>query len=147
MQCIAVSFLLVAGVSWGQETPTQTGEKTSSAPVTIAPKEVVPYAVGGKVKPPQFLRKEELSTSPKLPEPSEPLNGNVLISLWVGEDGNPSHVLVVRDNNDAKRGLSEIERYAVAAAQSYRFKPGTKDGKPVTTRIMMTVNFESKKKK
>jgi TonB family protein len=146
-RCIATSLLLIAGVAWGQETPAQAGKNTTSASVPTAPKEVIPYAVGGKVKPPQFLRTEESSTSAELPEPSVPFRGNVLLSLWVGEDGNPSHIQVIRENNDAKRELSEMERRAVSTAKSYRFKAGTKDGKPVTTRVVMSVRFETNKKR
>ena len=65
-----------------------------------------------------------------------PMNaGTVLIYLEVGPDGLPRHVRV-------KRGIGlGLDQNAVAAVRQWRFKPGIKDGAPVTVSANIEVNF------
>lgn len=56
--------------------------------------------------------------------------------LYVGADGKPSHVRVVRP---VGMGLDEK---AVDAVRQYRFKPAMKDGKPVQVDLYVDVNFQ-----
>ena len=51
-------------------------------------------------------------------------------------DGTPSHLSLVKPEG---LGLDEQALYAVS---KYRFKPATKDGKPVTTDLYVDVNFQ-----
>jgi protein TonB len=62
--------------------------------------------------------------------------GNVLLSLWVGADGLPSHVRVIRP---VGMGLDEK---AVEAVKQYRFKPAMENGKPVLVELNIEVNFQ-----
>ncbi len=62
--------------------------------------------------------------------------GNVLVYLWVDQNGNPTHVRVIRGIG---MGLDEK---AMEAVRSYKFKPARKDGKPVTVEMNVEVNFQ-----
>jgi protein TonB len=64
------------------------------------------------------------------------LSGNVLVYLWVDQEGRPTHVRVVRGI-----GMGLDER-AVAAVRQYRFRPARKDGRPVTVEMNVEVNFQ-----
>ena len=55
-------------------------------------------------------------------------------------DGSVGSVSVTR-SLDATFGL---DREAVSAAKQWRFKPGTKDGKPVAVRVAIELTFTLK---
>jgi TonB family protein len=57
------------------------------------------------------------------------------LSVLVGEDGNVKNVRVVRGLPD---GLTD---QAIDAARRAKFKPATKDGKPVAYWIGLEMNF------
>jgi TonB family protein len=62
-------------------------------------------------------------------------SGTVMVSLVVDTDGMPTEIRVVRA---AGSGLDEK---AVEAVSQYRFKPATKDGKPVAAPVSVEVLF------
>lgn len=62
-------------------------------------------------------------------------SGIVRVRIVLGADGQVKHPLVVRGLPD---GLSEL---AVAAARKVRFTPAVKDGKPVSTVVMLEYGF------
>jgi protein TonB len=63
------------------------------------------------------------------------ISGNVLVSLIVEANGNPSHI----------RGLHglgmELDEKATQAVHQYKFKPGMKNGKPVRVELTISLNF------
>jgi len=59
-----------------------------------------------------------------------------LVGLWVEKDGSVSHIRIQRP---AGLGLDEK---AVDAVRQYRFKPATKDGRPVKVELSIEVRFE-----
>ena len=62
-------------------------------------------------------------------------SGEVLVNLWVDTNGIPSHVHVVK-------GLgSDLDEKAIEAVRQYRFKPGTKAGRPVIVEITIRLGF------
>lgn len=61
--------------------------------------------------------------------------GVCMISLIVDTQGNPQAIRVIR-----ALGMG-LDEKAVAAVQRYRFKPATKNGRPVPVRITVAVNF------
>jgi TonB family protein len=63
------------------------------------------------------------------------INGVVVVSVLVNEDGSPTDVRV---DKSAGYGLDEK---AVECVSRYRFKPATKDGVPVAARIVIEVSF------
>jgi protein TonB len=89
--------------------------------------------IGGGVSAPILLYKVD-------PEFSEEARrsktaGNVLVNLWVDENGNPSHVHVIRGIG---MGLDEK---AVAAVKLYKFKPAMENGRPVMVELNIDVTF------
>jgi periplasmic protein TonB len=90
--------------------------------------------VGGGVSAPVLVREVE----PEFSEEARKAKtaGNVLVNLWVDEQGNPQHVRVLRG---VGMGLDEK---AVAAVKQYKFKPAMEGGKPVTVELNIEVNFQ-----
>lgn len=90
--------------------------------------------VGGGVSAPVpvFMPDPEFSEEARKAK----VSGNVLVYLWVDQEGRPTHVRVVRGI-----GMGLDER-AVAAVKQYRFRPARKDGRPVTVEMNVEVNFQ-----
>jgi protein TonB len=90
--------------------------------------------IGGAVLAPKLV----YSVDPEFSEEARKakFSGNVEVYLWVDENGSPSHVRVVRG---VGMGLDEK---AVEAVRQYKFKPATKNGKPVTVDMYVDVNFQ-----
>lgn len=90
--------------------------------------------VGGTVKPPTVIHAE----NPKFTLTARQMShsGVVEIYLWVEQDGSISHVSIARP---AGFGLDEA---AVAAIMKYRFRPATRDGRPVAVDLYIDVNFQ-----
>jgi len=89
--------------------------------------------VGGPVKPPVLIRSVDPSISNEMRK--EKFNGTVQVHLIIETDGKPTHVQVVR-------GLgNDFDDAAVRAVSQYRFKPATRDGKPVKVDLFIDVNF------
>lgn len=61
--------------------------------------------------------------------------GTVLVGLTVGADGLPRNMKILR-----ALGMG-LDEKALEAVRQYRFKPGTKDGKPVPTLLAIEVDF------
>lgn len=93
-----------------------------------------PMHIGGSVRPPSVL----YSVEPEFSEEARKakFSGNVQVYLWVDENGNPSHVRVVRG---VGMGLDEK---AIDAVRQYKFKPAMQNGKPVKVDLYIDVNFQ-----
>jgi protein TonB len=88
---------------------------------------------GGSVKAPVLMYKIDPEFSEEARKAR--FSGNVQVYLWVDEQGNPSHVRVIRG---VGMGLDEK---AVEAVRQYRFKPATMNGKPVKVDLYVDVYF------
>jgi protein TonB len=90
--------------------------------------------IGGAVLAPKVL----VQVDPEFSEEARKakFSGNVEVYLWVDANGNPSHVRVVRGV-----GMG-LDQKAVDAVRQYKFKPATKNGKPVTVDMYIDVNFQ-----
>jgi TonB family protein len=65
------------------------------------------------------------------------LTGSVIVSLIVDEQGQPKDIKVVR-------GLgSGLDQKAMEAVAKWRFRPGTKDGKPIAVPAKVEVQFKT----
>jgi protein TonB len=89
--------------------------------------------VGGGVLPPSVLSKSE-------PEYSQEARfakyaGTVLVYLEIRPDGIPQNIRIVKG-----LGLG-LDESAIASIEKWRFRPGTKDGVPVTVAAHVEVNF------
>src|SRR5262249_17070533 len=85
------------------------------------------------VSPPRLIFKVE-------PEYSEAARkakyqGTVLLGLEVNTAGEPQNIKVARS-----LGLG-LDEKAIEAVKQWRFKPGTKDGKPATLQTTIEVTF------
>jgi protein TonB len=92
------------------------------------------YHIGGGVRPPSVIYQVDPEFSEEARKAK--FSGNVLVELIVDENGLPSHVRVARG---VGMGLDEK---AVEAVRQYKFKPATKDGKPVKVELTVEVNFQ-----
>jgi len=61
--------------------------------------------------------------------------GNVTVSLVVGTDGKPRNIKVECSS------VPDLNGKAIEAVNSWRFEPGTRDGKPVMVEIAVEVEF------
>ncbi len=93
-----------------------------------------PMHIGGGVRAPELVTKVDAEFSEEARKAK--FSGNVLVSLWVDAQGNPTHVRVLRGV-----GMGLDER-AVAAVREYKFRPATLNGKPVTVDLNVEVNFQ-----
>jgi TonB family protein len=91
------------------------------------------YKVGNGVTPPVPTHRQE----PKYSEQARKAKyqGTVVLYVEVDPTGHPRNIRVIRS-----LGLG-LDEKAVEAVNKWRFKPGTKDGKPVTVAATIEVNF------
>lgn len=92
------------------------------------------FHIGGSVLAPKLL----FSPEPEFSEEARKakFSGDVQVYLIVDENGNPTHVKVVRG---VGMGLDEK---AIEAVRQYKFKPATQNGKPVKVDLYVNVNFQ-----
>ncbi len=93
-----------------------------------------PRRVGGGVSAPILIKQVDADFSEEARKAK--FSGVVIVNLWVGPDGVPSHVHVLRPT-----GMG-LDQKAVEAVQQYRFKPAMENGKPVTVEMNVEVNFQ-----
>jgi len=93
-----------------------------------------PMHIGGSIRPPVVTYQVDPEFSEEARKAK--FSGNVQVYLWVDEQGNPSHVKVIRG---VGMGLDEK---AVEAVRQYKFKPATQNGKPVKVDLYIDVNFQ-----
>ena len=93
-----------------------------------------PRRIGGGVSAPVLI----YSVEPEFSEEARKAKGagNVLVNLWVDQQGRPSHVRVLRG---VGMGLDEK---AMEAVRQYKFKPAMENGKPVLVELNVEVNFQ-----
>jgi TonB family protein len=134
---LGIAFALFEGLAFPQATEQHSPE------VIVQSKAIPDYAaeatsagvlhIGGNVKPPKVIH----TKNPSIPKDARKatIKGKVEVHLWVDEDGLPSHVRVVK-------GLGHsLDEATVEAANQYRFKPATLNGKPVKTALYLTVEY------
>ncbi|MGD0647295.1 MAG: energy transducer TonB [Acidobacteriaceae bacterium] len=92
------------------------------------------FHVGGTTTKPVVLHQE----GPQFSDAARVLkfSGMVTVYLWVMTDGSVAHLSIVKA---AGLGLDEQALHTVS---EYRFKPATRDGKPVTVDLYVDVNFQ-----
>jgi TonB family protein len=92
------------------------------------------YRVGGGVTSPIVLSKKD----PEYTEVARAAKyqGTAVLAIEVGPDGKAYNIRIVRS-----LGLG-LDEKAIEAVKQWRFKPGTKDGQPVTVAATIEVNFK-----
>ncbi len=120
--------------SYGEKQLSMIPMKAGSAPV-VEQKKMDALRVGKDgVKAPIPLKMPD----PQFSEAARAMkvSGNVLVYLWVGKDGRPSHLRVIRP-----LGLG-LDETAVAAVAGYQFKPAMRGDEPVVVEMNVEVNFQ-----
>jgi TonB family protein len=92
-----------------------------------------PMSVGPGITPPKIISKREPAYSEQARKAK--LEGSVLLSLVIDENGKPIDIKVVRSLG---MGLDEK---AIEAVKQWRFEPGKKDGKPVSIASQIQITF------
>jgi TonB family protein len=96
------------------------------------------YKVGGDVKPPKVTNNVEAEFSDEARQESRDnpyFQATAVLYLIVDIDGKPKDICI---QTLAGHGL-DIQ--ALKAVKQYRFRPATKNGKPVAARIKLEVTF------
>jgi protein TonB len=100
------------------------------APPAPAPKPLVPVLteVAATYNP-----------SPTIPDDlrSEAMDTTVTAQFMVGTDGVPARVKIVKSS-----GNDQLDRLALDTARKWRFKPATRDGQPIESRVVLHIEFE-----
>jgi protein TonB len=91
------------------------------------------YRIGGGVSAPAVLAKVEPEYSEEARKAK--FQGTVMLYIEVDENGKPKNLRVVR-----ALGLG-LDEKAIEAVARWKFRPGFKDGKPVTVAATVEVNF------
>jgi TonB family protein len=91
------------------------------------------YKIGGGVSAPTLIFKVEPEYSEEARKAK--FQGTVTLLVVVDAQGNPRDVKVMRP-----LGLG-LDQKAIEAVEKWKFKPGTKDGKPVAVQAYIEVNF------
>ena len=78
------------------------------------------------------------SPQPTLPDElrSEALDKTFIAEFVVGVDGKPNTVKVAQST-----GNDELDRLALETAKKWRFKPATRDGQPIESRVRLHIEF------
>jgi TonB family protein len=100
---------------------------------TLPPERSGVYPIGAGVTAPVVTYRAE----PEYTQAAgrKKIQGTVILYLEVDTTGHPRNIKV-------KRGLGYgLDEKAVEAVTKWRFRPGTKDGKPVTVAATVEVNF------
>jgi len=91
------------------------------------------YRVGGGVSAPAILSRVEPEYSEEARKAK--FQGTVILYIEVDEQGRPRNLRVIRP-----LGLG-LDEKAIEAVSKWKFRPGFKDGKPVTVQAQVEVNF------
>jgi TonB family protein len=111
--------------TWGRGVQVETA-KTAPLPAGV-------YRVGGGVTAPRLDSKVEPEYTQEAKEAH--LQGTVVLSVDIDPQGIATNVEVIRSVEPG------IDQKAVQAVGQWRFRPGMKDGTPVTVRATIEVNF------
>ncbi len=91
------------------------------------------YRVGGGVSAPVVISKKDPEFSEEAR--SAKFQGTVVLAVEIDPSGNATNIKVVRS-----LGLG-LDEKAIEAVKQWKFKPGQKDGQPVTVAATIEVNF------
>jgi TonB family protein len=92
------------------------------------------YKIGPEIVPPKVLEK---TAEPQYTEEARAakLEGKVALTIVVGTDQRAHDIKVTKSLDPG------LDRSAIASIKTWRFQPGTKNGKPVPVRANIEVNF------
>jgi TonB family protein len=128
---VAIGILLLgASLSFSQDSKSQA---TTPSQTALNGGSETLYTVSAAVKPPKVLYQPPAEYSEE--GRAKRIAGNVELRLIVTAKGEPKNISVVKSLG------SGLDEKAVEALKQWRFKPATKDGKPVAVVIAVEVAF------
>lgn len=68
---------------------------------------------------------------------AEALDKTCVVEFVVGPDGRPTSVKIAASTN-----IQQLDQLALDAARQWRFKPATRDGQPVESRVRLHIEFQ-----
>lgn len=104
---------------------TETPAAPPSATAAVAPGEVA-VPIPGQTPPPRYPATAMRRGS----------TGTVLVRVEVGVDGTPTDVQVAK-----RSGSRDLDRAAMEAVRDWRFRPGQRNGQPVTSVVTIPIDF------
>ena len=141
---LVIALVILAATAWWAvrtfrfipSLPTKT--VVTYAPVSppgskAPPKTLAVYTVGDDVKAPVPIYKPEAAYSSQARK--EKVEGTVVTEVVVDASGNVADVKLVKSVGE---GLDES---AIETIRTWKFKPATKNGKPVPVRVVVDVDF------
>ena len=123
---VEVQSTITVNYSLGASNPNSDNQNDETSAIT-------PKRIGGSVSAPRVIYQVEPEFT--VQARAAKASGNVLVHLWVNEQGMPTHVYVI---HGVGKGLDE----KAEAVKQYRFTPAMEDGKPVTVALTIGVNFQ-----
>ena len=107
-------------------------------PITTPGEDTQVYRPGKGVTLPSVIHEVRPDYTPEAMQ--QKIQGNVVMAVVVLDTGDVGDVQI-RHSLDAEYGL---DRQAVLAAKQWKFRPGTKDGRPVAVEIFIQMTFTLK---
>ena len=86
------------------------------------------------VRAPRLIHKVEPDYTDQARD-AKTVQGKVVLAIEVGPDGRAHNIQVIRSLDEG------LDNNAIEAVRQWEFKPGTKDGEPVTVRANVEVNY------
>jgi protein TonB len=126
-----------------QPAPTTPTDQASPTPNTNASPTL---KVGGGVSAPRILHQPDPIFSVEQPDLPR-ITCVTVVQTIVDELGKPENVHVTKSSADTvdptyRSFALTLDQKAVDAVKKYRFKPATKDGKPIAVILNVNVNFQ-----
>ncbi|MGA7411436.1 MAG: energy transducer TonB [Bryobacteraceae bacterium] len=129
-------FLLGMAGAWAQSSEGSKAHEDKKAAAKSSGDDGVDeevYDIGGDVKAPRVLHR----VVPEFTEKSRDRHaeGSVILAAVVTSKGEPRQIRV-------QKGVEQdLDEQAVEALKQWQFAPGTKDNKPVATRVSIEIRF------
>jgi hypothetical protein len=103
------------------------------------------YHIGDGVTAPFLIHSEELNIPKNMRKTI--FSGGCLVALTVDIKGYPEDMHIVRSTPDpSAKGMHDVanalQNSCIEAAQKYRFRPGTFQGKPVAVDLKLEISYE-----
>jgi len=128
LDLIALFAVLATGSACAQQAP-------PAPPHAPPPEHVTVYAAGRDIKAPVLVPFERDLSPHKKCKLRE--DGSIVFSLLVDTAGQPRDIMFLRPLG------TDLDRFALTVAQADRFKPGTRDGKPVVVAIALQMYVQT----
>ncbi len=131
---LLVVVLLAAAGAWAQsDSKSHDDQKGGAKSAGSDSVDEQVYDVAGDVKGPRVLHR----VVPEFTQKSRDrhVEGSVILALVVTSKGEPRQIRV-------QKGVEQdLDEQAVQALKQWQFAPGTKDNKPVATRVSIEIRF------